>query len=55
MLKGSYVDSNLFGTGDRLAVELNGGKYTQVFSVAHTDPYFTADGFALVQCLVRRA
>jgi outer membrane protein insertion porin family len=44
MLSGNYVDSNLFGTGDRLAVELNGGKYTQAFSVAHTDPYFTADG-----------
>ncbi len=44
MLQGSYIDSNLFGTGDRLAVELNGGKYTQVFSVAHTDQYFTEDG-----------
>ena len=44
MLQGSYVDSNLFGTGDRLAVELNGGQYGQVFSVAHTDPYFTVDG-----------
>ena len=27
-----------------MAVDLNGGKYGQVFSVAHTDPYFTADG-----------
>ena len=44
MLQGSFTDSNLFGSGDRLAVELNGGKYGQVFSVAHTDPYFTADG-----------
>ncbi len=44
MLQGNFIDSNLFGTGDRLAVELNGGKYGQVFSVAHTDPYFTADG-----------
>jgi outer membrane protein insertion porin family len=44
MLQGSYIDSNLFGTGDRLAVDLNGGKYGQVFSVSHTDPYFTADG-----------
>jgi outer membrane protein insertion porin family len=47
MLQGSYVDSNLFGTGDRLAVELNGSKYGQVFSVAHTDPYFTADNVSL--------
>jgi outer membrane protein insertion porin family len=44
MLQGSYIDSNLFGTGDRLAVDLNGGKYGQVFSVSHTAPYFMADG-----------
>lgn len=44
MLQGQFIDSNLFGSGDRLALELNGGKYAQVFSVAHTDPYFTADG-----------
>ena len=25
-------------------MELNGGRYGQVFSVAHTDPYFTVDG-----------
>ena len=31
-------------SGDRLALELNGGKYGQVYSVAHTDRYFTADG-----------
>ena len=46
MLNGSYIDSNLFGSGERLAIELNGGKYGQVFSVSHTDPYFTADGIS---------
>ena len=46
MLNGSFVDSNLFGSGDRLAIEFNGGKYGQLFSVAHTDPYFTADGIS---------
>jgi outer membrane protein insertion porin family len=44
VLQGSYVDSNLFGSGNRLALELNGGRYGQVYSVSHTDPYFTADG-----------
>jgi outer membrane protein insertion porin family len=39
----SFIDSNLFGSGDRLALELNGGRYGQVFSVAHTDPYFTME------------
>ena len=46
LLNGNFVDSNLFGSGDRLAVEVNGGRYGQVFSVAHTDPYFTADGIS---------
>ncbi|HET9472648.1 MAG TPA: outer membrane protein assembly factor BamA [Steroidobacteraceae bacterium] len=44
MLSGNYVDSNLFGSGERFAIEFNGGQYSQVFSVAHTDPYFTSDG-----------
>ena len=46
-LQGNYVDSNLFGTGDRLALELNGGRYGKVYSIAHTDPYFTTDGVSL--------
>jgi outer membrane protein insertion porin family len=44
MLSGNYVDSNLFGSGQRLALEFNGGQYGQVFSIAHTDPYFSNDG-----------
>ncbi len=43
MLSGNFVDSNLFGSGERLAVELNGGQYNRVVSIAHTDPYFTFD------------
>ena len=44
MLNGSFVDSNLFGSGERLALEFNGSQYGRVFSIAHTDPYFTNDG-----------
>jgi outer membrane protein insertion porin family len=40
-LNGNYIDSNLFGSGERLAVDLNGGQYNRVFSVSHLDPYFT--------------
>jgi outer membrane protein insertion porin family len=47
MLSGNYVDSNVFGTGERLALELNGGRYSKVYSIAHTDPYFTVDGVSL--------
>jgi outer membrane protein insertion porin family len=43
---GNFVDANLFGSGDRLAIELNGGRYGEVYSVAHTDPYFTRDGIS---------
>jgi len=47
MLQGNYIDSNVFGTGDRLAVDLNGGQYNKIFSVSHTDPYFTKDNVSL--------
>jgi len=46
MLNGSFVDSNLFGSGNRLATEFNGGEYGKALSVAHTDPYFTVDGIS---------
>jgi len=44
MLNGSFVHSNFLGTGDRVAAEANGGAYSKVFSVSHTDPYTTVDG-----------
>ena len=46
ILNGSYADSNFVGTGERLAVELNGGRYSKVYSVSHTNPYLTIDGIA---------
>jgi outer membrane protein insertion porin family len=45
-LNGNFVDSNLFGSGNRLAIDLNGSAYGRVFSIAHTDPYFTVDGIS---------
>ena len=47
MLNGNFVDSNLLGSGRRLAVELSGGQYSKVYSVAQTDPYFTPDGVSM--------
>jgi outer membrane protein insertion porin family len=32
------------GTGNRVAAELNGGQYSRIFSLSHTDPYTTVDG-----------
>jgi outer membrane protein insertion porin family len=44
LLNGSFVDSNVLGTGERAAIELNTGRYSKVYSLSHTNPYFTADG-----------
>jgi len=44
LLNGSFVHSNFMGTGNRVAAELNAGRYSKVFSLSHTDPYTTIDG-----------
>ena len=44
ILSGSFVHSNFMGTGNRVAAEVNGGEYSKVFSLSHTDPYTTIDG-----------
>ena len=44
MLNGSFVHSNFMGTGERVAVEINAGQYSKVYSLSHTDPYTTIDG-----------
>jgi outer membrane protein insertion porin family len=42
-LNASYSDANFLGTGQRVAVELNGGAFSKVYSVAWTNPYTTVD------------
>jgi outer membrane protein insertion porin family len=44
MLNGSYADANFLGTGQRVAVELNGGAFSKVYSIQHTNPYTSIDG-----------
>jgi len=44
MLNGSIVHTNFLGTGDRVAFELNSGKYQKLYSISHSDPYRTMDG-----------
>lgn len=46
MLNGSFVHSNFMGSGERLAVEMAGGRYAKVYSFSHTDPYTNIDGVA---------
>jgi outer membrane protein insertion porin family len=44
ILSGSFVHSNFMGTGNRVAAEINAGRYSKVYSLSHTDPYTTVDG-----------
>jgi outer membrane protein insertion porin family len=44
ILSGNFVHSNFMGTGNRVAAEINSGRYTKAFVFTHTDPYTTIDG-----------
>jgi len=45
-INGNFVHSNFLGTGDRVALEVNAGKYSKSYVVSETDPYTTIDGVA---------
>jgi outer membrane protein insertion porin family len=44
ILSGNFVHSNFMGTGQRIAAEINSGRFSKVYSFSHTDPYTTVDG-----------
>jgi outer membrane protein insertion porin family len=43
-LNGNVADANFLGKGERVALDLNAGSYSKLYSFSHTDPYVTADG-----------
>jgi len=43
-LSGSVQQQNLFGSGKHLSFQVSTSKSNQVYSISHTDPYFTVDG-----------
>jgi outer membrane protein insertion porin family len=43
MLNGSYADSDFLGSGQRIAVNLNGGAFSKVYTIQHTNPYTNVD------------
>lgn len=43
ILNGSYVDANFMGSGERIGLELNSGRYFKSYNFTHTDPYTTID------------
>ncbi len=45
-LNGSYADANFLGTGQRVAVELNTGRYSKVYSFSETNPYLSIDNLS---------
>ena len=51
-LNGSYTDANFLGTGQRISLELNGGAFSKVYSLQHTDPYTSIDGVSRTETLV---
>jgi outer membrane protein insertion porin family len=54
ILNGNYADSNFMGTGKRIALELNSGRYSKVYSFSHTNPYLTVDNLARTFSLTYR-
>jgi outer membrane protein insertion porin family len=46
LLNGNFVHSNFMGTGNRVAVQLSGGKYMKIYDVNFTDPYRNIDGLS---------
>jgi outer membrane protein insertion porin family len=44
MLSGSMEQQNLFGSGKHVGIQISTTKSNKVYSLSHTDPYFTVDG-----------
>jgi outer membrane protein insertion porin family len=44
ILNGSIVHTNFLGSGNRVALQLNSGKFSKLYSLSHTDPYRTMNG-----------
>ncbi len=41
LLNGSFVHTNFLGTGNRIAADINSGRYRTIYSFSHTNPYRT--------------
>jgi outer membrane protein insertion porin family len=42
-LNGSFADADFLGSGQRIAVNLNGGAFSKVYTIQHTNPYTNID------------
>ena len=50
----SVSQSNIFGSGNQLAFQVNSGKVNKVYAVTFVNPYFTVDGVSLGVDVFRR-
>ncbi len=46
ILNGSIVHTNFLGTGNRVALQANSGRFSTLYSLSHTDPYRTINGIS---------
>jgi len=44
ILQGSVQQSNIFGSGKHVGVQVSSGRVNRVYSLSYTDPFFTVDG-----------
>ena len=54
VLSGSISQSNIFGTGNQLSLQINSGRINKVYALSFTNPYFTPDGVSFGYDLYRR-
>lgn len=54
VLSGSINQSNVFGSGNRLGLQINSGSVNTVYSISFTNPYYTLDGVSLGYDAYRR-
>ncbi len=45
-LSGAITQQNIFGSGKHVGVQISTSKSNRVYSLSHTDPYFTVDGIS---------
>jgi outer membrane protein insertion porin family len=41
ILNGNFVHTNFMGTGNRIAADINTGRFRTIYSISHTNPYST--------------
>lgn len=54
VLSTSVSQANVFGTGNRLSLQVNSGSVNTVYALSFTNPYYTIDGISLGYDLYRR-